>query len=112
MFYYSFCQYASFYQFDEGSWEFRDVGGRRTLFLELQSPNAYNTVFSNTTFTCDQYAHHVVMDTLLKCKRIAKEVMNKDVVIISSGNPLPQLFVTKVICIQKSVHHDVVGILL
>ena len=34
--------------------------------------------------------------------------MSIDVIIISSGIPLSQIFVSKVICILESVHHDVV----
>ena len=74
----------------------------------------------STTFTCDKYTHHVVMDTFLN----ANHFRNKDLrvpnhrwsdhhvfLIISSGIPLSQIFVFRVICILKSVHHDVVGIL-
>ena len=35
----------------------------------------------------------------------------QNVVITFSGIPLSQIFVSKVVCIQKSVHHDVVGML-
>ena len=35
----------------------------------------------------------------------------QDVVMTSSGIGLIQIFVSKVICILKSVHHDVVGVL-
>ena len=73
-----------------------------------------------TTFTCDQCVHHVVMDAFLNAKtwktKILESRMNprksdeQDVVMNSSGIRLSKIVVSRVICIQKSVHHDVVGI--
>ena len=40
-----------------------------------------------------------------------RRIEEQDMVIISSGIRLSQTFLCKVICILKSVHHDVVGIM-
>ena len=65
-----------------------------------------------------QYAHHVVMDAFLNANKLEKlvwgsrmrEENEQDVVIISFGIPLSQIYVSKVLHL-KSVHYDVVGIL-
>ena len=83
-------------------------------------PIGQSSLYS-TTFTCDQYAHHVVMDAFLNANNSENKDLREwklrrsdeqDVLISSSsGNGRFQIFVFRVICIYKSVHHDVVGIL-
>ena len=70
------------------------------------------TYFTPTTFTCDLYTHHVVIKLFLKAdnskskqfERVeSQKKWNQDVVIISSGIWLSQIFVYSLCAFLKRI---------